>query len=96
MLKARYNIGFPQYNAFINDEKTMKNFTEDEANDLMEELEGRGDSSTLKVSEEQFFAWCGLLIDTQTLEVRIDYSKSLQGGIFFSPIHIFIRYINSH
>jgi hypothetical protein len=62
----------------------MKNFSEEEEGDFIEGMEeGRGAPRSSKVVEEGVFSWCGLLIDMNTLEVRNDYSKSLQGGIHF-------------
>lgn len=59
--------GIPEYGCVINPRKTVVNFP----------LEG-GDldgAAPLQLPAHCLFPWCGLLLDTQTLEVSSDYSR---------------------
>ncbi|XP_051871692.1 telomerase reverse transcriptase [Pristis pectinata] len=59
--------GIPEYGCFISPHKTVVNFPVDE--DLP------GCSTARSLPEHCLFPWCGLLFDTQTLEVYCDYSS---------------------
>ncbi|XP_069766142.1 telomerase reverse transcriptase isoform X2 [Narcine bancroftii] len=59
--------GIPDYGCFINPHKTVVNFP------LEENLPGCDTARSLP--EHCIFPWCGLLFDTQTLEVYSDYSS---------------------
>ncbi|GCC38545.1 hypothetical protein chiPu_0017060 [Chiloscyllium punctatum] len=59
--------GIPEYGCFISPHKTLVNFALDE--DLP------GCSKIMSLPEHSLFPWCGLLFDTQTLEVYCDYSS---------------------
>ncbi|XP_067911308.1 telomerase reverse transcriptase isoform X2 [Heterodontus francisci] len=59
--------GIPEYGCFISPHKTVINFA------LDENLPGFSKVKTLP--EHSLFPWCGLLFDTQTLEVYCDYSS---------------------
>lgn len=54
--------GIAAYNCYINCEKTMINFE-------------YFDVSVNRLAEGALFPWCGLLIDTITLDIRADYSR---------------------
>ncbi|XP_065897051.1 telomerase reverse transcriptase-like isoform X2 [Dysidea avara] len=58
--------GIPDYNCFINVNKTVKNF----------ELLENGKVELVK-NGPQWIPWCGYLINTTTVEVRVDYSRML-------------------
>ncbi|XP_015280705.1 PREDICTED: telomerase reverse transcriptase-like, partial [Gekko japonicus] len=62
--------------------KTMTNFPLDEAVDIP------GCSEFKQLPAHTVFPWCGLLIDTQTLEVYCDYSSyactSVRASLSFS------------
>ncbi|XP_048448632.1 telomerase reverse transcriptase, partial [Rhincodon typus] len=72
--------GIPEYGCFINPHKTVVNFV------LDENLPGC--SKTTSLPEHSLFPWCGLLFDTQTLEVYCDYSSyantSIRSSLTFS------------
>ncbi|CAN2389591.1 telomerase RNA reverse transcriptase activity [Pristimantis euphronides] len=58
--------GVPEYGCSISLEKTVVNFPIDDI----------PDNSTIKrLPALSVFSWCGLLLDTQTLEVSCDYSR---------------------
>ncbi|XP_067856277.1 telomerase reverse transcriptase isoform X2 [Heptranchias perlo] len=59
--------GIPEYGCFISPHKTVVNFA------LDENLPGCSKAKSLP--EHCLFPWCGLLFDTQTLEVYCDYSS---------------------
>ncbi|XP_055453965.1 telomerase reverse transcriptase isoform X3 [Psammomys obesus] len=58
--------GIPEYGCMINLQKTMVNFPV-ETGDL-------GGAAPPQLPAHCLFPWCGLLLDTQTLEVLCDYS----------------------
>nr|XP_021487080.1 telomerase reverse transcriptase [Meriones unguiculatus] len=58
--------GIPEYGCMINLQKTMVNFPV-ETGDL-------GGAAPHQLPAHCLFPWCGLLLDTQTLEVLCDYS----------------------
>ncbi|XP_062836888.1 telomerase reverse transcriptase isoform X3 [Anolis carolinensis] len=60
-------MGIPEYGFVINASKTVVNFSVDE--DIP------GLSGFKQLPSHCMFPWCGLLIDTQTLEVYCDYSS---------------------
>uniref|UniRef100_A0A8C0WZD1 Telomerase reverse transcriptase n=1 Tax=Castor canadensis TaxID=51338 RepID=A0A8C0WZD1_CASCN len=65
--------GIPEYGCVINPRKTVVNFP----------LEG-GDldgAAPLQLPAHCLFPWCGLLLDTQTLEVSSDYSSYARTSI---------------
>ncbi|XP_060109638.1 telomerase reverse transcriptase [Heteronotia binoei] len=74
--------GIPEYGFSINPAKTMMNFPLDEAVDIP------GCSAFKQFPAHTMFPWCGLLIDTQTLEVYCDYSRyactSVRASLSFS------------
>ena len=61
--------GFPDYGCAINEPKTMVNFSM-----LAAELDA-GKAATIGRCPDSEFPWCGLLIDTDSLEVAADFSK---------------------
>ena len=61
--------GFPEYNCCINKEKTLFKIFNFEYFDKTVE----------QVSATTQFPWCGILIDTETLNVKVDYSR--YGGL---------------
>jgi telomerase reverse transcriptase len=56
--------GIPEYNCCINSHKTIKNF----------QVLPDG-SAQVDTTASHWFPWCGLLINTQTLEVANDYTR---------------------
>ncbi|KAJ1947961.1 Telomerase reverse transcriptase [Linderina macrospora] len=64
--------GVPAYGAELNREKTLVNF---DAN-----ISG----CQIECSESRWFPWCGLLIDSQTLDVRYDYKRMLRASLRMS------------
>ncbi|XP_038626216.1 LOW QUALITY PROTEIN: telomerase reverse transcriptase [Tachyglossus aculeatus] len=58
--------GIPEYGCFINPRKTVVNFDVDE--------DTVGCSHFTQLPAGCLFPWCGLLLDTRTLEVYCDYS----------------------
>nr|XP_056710022.1 telomerase reverse transcriptase [Euleptes europaea] len=73
--------GIPEYGFTINPAKTMVNFPLDE--DIP------GCSEFKQLPAHSIFPWCGLLINTQTLEVYCDYSRSTVLG---RSVSTFTRY----
>lgn len=61
--------GVPEYGLAVNPTKMMMNFPLDEAGTIP------GCSEFQQLPAHSMFPWCGLLIDTQTLEVYCDYSR---------------------
>ncbi|XP_072366047.1 telomerase reverse transcriptase isoform X1 [Scyliorhinus torazame] len=59
--------GIPEYGCFISPQKTVVNFA------LDDNLPGCSKAKSLP--RHSLFPWCGLLFDTQTLEVYCDYSS---------------------
>lgn len=60
-------MGVPEYGFVINPGKTVVNFPVDK--DIP------GCSAFKQLPARTVIPWCGLLIDTQTLEVYCDYSR---------------------
>lgn len=58
--------GIPEYGCKINLQKTVVNFPV--------ETGALGGAAPLQLPPHCLFPWCGLLLDTQTLEVFCDYS----------------------
>ncbi|KAM6445852.1 telomerase reverse transcriptase [Rhynochetos jubatus] len=58
--------GIPEYGFLINPNKTVVNFPVDDI---------PGCSEFKQLSDCRLIPWCGLLLDTQTLEVYCDYSR---------------------
>lgn len=75
--------GIPEYNCFINVNKTVKNFevTKDrEAKIITDGTSVCAYDVVCYVMEcvivgPQWLPWCGYLINTVTLEIRVDYSR---------------------
>ncbi|KAL5496927.1 hypothetical protein EMCRGX_G013305 [Ephydatia muelleri] len=55
--------GIPEYNCFINAKKTVLNFEIDQ------------DGFVHPLENVQWIPWCGLLINTQTLDMQTDFSR---------------------
>ncbi|XP_059801266.1 telomerase reverse transcriptase [Hypanus sabinus] len=72
--------GIPEYGCFISPHKTVVNFPVDE--DIPDCKMARS------LPEHSLFPWCGLLFDTQTLEIYCDYSSyaniSIRSSLTFS------------
>ncbi|XP_061444589.1 telomerase reverse transcriptase isoform X2 [Rhineura floridana] len=72
-------MGIPEYGFVINPAKTVVNFPVDE--------DVPGCSDFQQLSAHSVIPWCGLLIDTQTLEIYCDYSsyacKSIRSSLSF-------------
>ena len=60
----KMKLGKPELGVTINTEKSQSNLNRDSSV-----------SQLLTMSGRTLFSWCGLLIDTSTGEVRIDYSR---------------------
>lgn len=58
--------GIPEYGCMINLQKTMVNFPV--------ETDGLDGAAPHQLPAHCLFPWCGLLLDTRTLEVFCDYS----------------------
>ncbi|KAJ4887233.1 Telomerase reverse transcriptase [Raphanus sativus] len=67
----RLKQGFPDYNCFMNDKKFCINFGDGE------------DSNGMYVgdSEVSFIRWTGLLINSRTFEVQVDYTRYMSGDV---------------
>lgn len=65
--------GEPILGANINKEKTLANF------DAQTDKSNQPRKSLVVIAGRTFFPWCGVLIDTHTAEVRIDYSRFAAG-----------------
>ncbi|KAM8819529.1 telomerase reverse transcriptase [Rhynchonycteris naso] len=72
--------GVPEYGCMANLEKTVVNFPVDE--------DAMGSVAPMQLPAHCLFPWCGLLLDTQTLEVFCDYSSyahtSIRSSLTFS------------
>ncbi|KAM9253402.1 telomerase reverse transcriptase [Dugong dugon] len=64
--------GIPEYGCVINLRKTVVNFPVDD---------GPGHAAILQLPAHCLFPWCGLLLDTRTLEVFCDYSSYARTSI---------------
>ncbi|XP_049717117.1 telomerase reverse transcriptase [Elephas maximus indicus] len=64
--------GVPEYGCMINLRKTVVNFPVDD---------GPGQATILQLPAHCLFPWCGLLLDTRTLEVFCDYSSYARTSI---------------
>nr|XP_012629578.1 telomerase reverse transcriptase isoform X1 [Microcebus murinus] len=73
--------GVPEYGCVVNLEKTVVNFPVDAA--------ALGGAACVQLPAHCLFPWCGLLLDTRTLEVFSDYSSfartSVRASLTFSP-----------
>ncbi|XP_058536167.1 telomerase reverse transcriptase isoform X4 [Ochotona princeps] len=73
--------GVPEYGCQINLEKTVVNFPVEETT--------LGGQVLLQLPAHCLFPWCGLLLDTRTLEVSCDYSSfagtSARSSLTFNP-----------
>ncbi|KAM6224389.1 telomerase reverse transcriptase [Rhynchocyon petersi] len=71
--------GVPEYGCFINPWKTVVNFPVDD---------GPGHTAIIQLPQHCLFPWCGLLLDTRTLEVFCDYSSyagtSIKASLVFN------------
>ncbi|XP_032905247.1 telomerase reverse transcriptase isoform X1 [Amblyraja radiata] len=65
--------GIPEYGCFISPNKTVVNFPLD--------VDLPACSGARSLPEHCLFAWCGLLFDTQTLEIYCDYSSYANSSI---------------
>ena len=63
--------GIPEYNCRINRHKTLVNFDLD----LLTAVSCGVDSAVPRLAAGALFPWCGLLIDTSTLDVIADYTR---------------------
>ncbi|KAJ1954795.1 Telomerase reverse transcriptase [Linderina pennispora] len=61
--------GVPEYGAKLNKTKTLVNF------------EGTIKGEKVESSTSQWFPWCGLLINEQTLEIRSDYKRMMRANL---------------
>lgn len=61
--------GVPEYGCMANLPKTVVNFPVGD---------GAGTAAPLQLPAHCLFPWCGLLLDTRTLEVACDYSRSVR------------------
>lgn len=61
--------GVPEYGCLANLPKTVVNFPVGD---------GPGVAAPLQLPAHCLFPWCGLLLDTRTLEVACDYSRSVR------------------
>lgn len=59
--------GVPEYGCVANLRKTVVNFPVDDS--------GLGGAAPLQLPAHCLFPWCGLLLDTRTLDVFCDYSR---------------------
>ncbi|XP_022437032.1 telomerase reverse transcriptase isoform X3 [Delphinapterus leucas] len=59
--------GVPEYGCLANLQKTVVNFPVEDS--------GLGGAAPLQLPAHCLFPWCGLLLDTRTLEVRCDHSS---------------------
>lgn len=59
--------GVPEYGCLANLQKTVVNFPVEDG--------GLGGAAPLQLPAHCLFPWCGLLLDTRTLEVRCDHSR---------------------
>ncbi|XP_026981240.1 telomerase reverse transcriptase isoform X3 [Sagmatias obliquidens] len=59
--------GVPEYGCLANLQKTVVNFPVEDG--------GLGGAAPLQLPAHCLFPWCGLLLDTRTLEVRCDHSS---------------------
>lgn len=59
-------MGIPEYGFLINPKKTVVNFSVDDIPEC---------SEFKQLPNCRLIPWCGLLLDTQTLEVYCDYSR---------------------
>lgn len=59
--------GVPEYGCLANLQKTVVNFPVEDS--------GLGGAAPLQLPAHCLFPWCGLLLDTRTLEVRCDHSR---------------------
>jgi len=60
--------GIPDYNCLVNPAKTLVNFTIDSPG-------GSGTATVRRLDDGALFPWCGLLIDTTSLAVAVDYTR---------------------
>ncbi|KAB1280804.1 Telomerase reverse transcriptase [Camelus dromedarius] len=65
--------GVPEYGCLANLRKTVVNFPVEDG--------ALGGQAPLQLPAHCLFPWCGLLLDTQTLEVRSDYSSYARTSI---------------
>ncbi|TIB12060.1 hypothetical protein E3P77_01177 [Wallemia ichthyophaga] len=75
--EARYFLqvlrkGFPQYGAHISDHKTLVNF--DISFDGVETI-------NRCQRPDDYFPWCGILVNSKTLDVKADYGKTFETDI---------------
>lgn len=65
--------GVPEYGCVANLRKTVVNFPVE--NGAQGSEGAQGDEGPLQLPAHCLFPWCGLLLDTRTLEVLCDYSR---------------------
>ncbi|XP_013361352.1 PREDICTED: telomerase reverse transcriptase [Chinchilla lanigera] len=65
--------GVPEYGCMLNLQKTLVNFSMEDG--------GLGGPTPLQLPAHCLFPWCGLLLDTRTLEVRCDYTSYARTSI---------------
>ncbi|CAN8300216.1 unnamed protein product [Cochlearia groenlandica] len=71
----RLKNGFPDYNCVMNEKKFCINFEDEE--------ESKSSSNRMYVGDNgvPFIRWTGLLINSNTFEVQVDYTRYLSGHI---------------
>ena len=83
----RMKEGFPEYGAFVSTGKTLLSF-ECLGAGKMEEICVQGDCTCTKLFPASFregsadgsgFPYCGFMINMSTLDISLDYSRSLTG-----------------
>uniref|UniRef100_M4CWJ1 Telomerase reverse transcriptase n=1 Tax=Brassica campestris TaxID=3711 RepID=M4CWJ1_BRACM len=72
----RLKQGFPEYNCVMNDKKFCINFEDDE-----ESQSSSSNRMYVGGNEVSFIRWTGLLINSRTFEVQVDYTRYLNGHI---------------
>ena len=78
------SLGIPEYNCFINVNKTVKNFEISEGREAKITTDGGPLyiyiicvhlQCCITIVDSKWLPWCGYLVNTITLEVRVDYSR---------------------
>lgn len=72
----RLKQGFPEYKCFMNKKKFCINFEDEE--------ESRCSSNKMYVGDNgvPFIRWTGLLINSRTFEIQVDYTRSFSSRLF--------------
>ena len=80
----RLKQGFPEYNCVMNDKKFCINFEDDE-----ETQSSSSNRMYVGGNEVSFIRWTGLLINSRTFEVQVDYTRFAS----FSCIHVWLCFL---